>query len=79
MKQFPMITISRQYGTGGHDIGEKLAEKLGLPFYDKDIIAIASKESRFGERAFEAAEETATTALGYALSNRSRPLWSGTG
>ncbi|MBQ9270185.1 MAG: cytidylate kinase-like family protein [Oscillospiraceae bacterium] len=66
-----MITISRQYGTGGHDIGEKLAEKLGLPFYDKDIIAIASKESRFGERAFEAAEETATTALGYALSNRS--------
>ena len=71
MKQFPMITISRQYGTGGHDIGEKLAEKLGLPFYDKDIIAIASKESRFGERAFEAAEETATTALGYALSNRS--------
>ena len=71
MKQFPMITISRQYGTGGHDIGEKLAEKLDLPFYDKDIIAIASKESRFGEEAFEAAEETATTALGYALSNRS--------
>ncbi len=71
MKQFPMITISRQYGTGGHDIGEKLAEKLDLPFYDKDIIAIASKESRFGEKAFEAAEETATTALGYALSNRS--------
>ena len=69
MKQFPMITISRQYGTGGHDIGEKLAEKLDLPFYD--IIAIASKESRFGEKAFEAAEETATTALGYALSNRS--------
>ena len=66
-----MITISRQYGTGGHDIGEKLAEKLDLPFYDKDIIAIASKESRFGEKAFEAAEETATTALGYALSNRS--------
>ena len=66
-----MITISRQYGTGGHDIGEKLAEKLDLPFYDKDIIAIASKESRLGEKAFEAAEETATTALGYALSNRS--------
>ena len=71
MKQFPMITISRQYGTGGHDIGEKLAEKLGLPFYDKDIIAIASQDSQIGEKAFEAAEETATTALGYALSNRS--------
>lgn len=71
MKQFPMITISRQYGTSGHKIAELLANKLELPFYDKDLISIASKESRFGEKAFENAEETATTPLGYALSNRS--------
>lgn len=71
MQQFPMITVSRQYGTSGHKIAELLAKKLDLPFYDKELISIASKESRFGERAFEAAEETATTALGYALSNRS--------
>lgn len=71
MKKFPMITISRQYGTDGHEIGEMLAEKLGLPFYDKDIIAIASQETRFSAAAFDAAEETATTTLGYALANRS--------
>ena len=66
-----MITISRQYGTDGHQIAKLLAEKLGLPFYDKDLITIASKETRFDEKAFEAAEQTATTALGYVLSNRS--------
>lgn len=71
MKQFPMITISRQNGTSGHRIAELLAQKLNLPFYDKDLITIASQESRFSEQAFDAAEETATTALGYALSNRS--------
>ena len=71
MKKLPMITISRQYGTNGHEIAEKLAEKLGIPFYDKDLITIASQESRIDERAFEKAEETATTAWGYALSNRS--------
>lgn len=71
MKQFPMITISRQNGTSGHRIAELLAQKLNLPFYDKDLITIASQESRFSEQAFTAAEETATTSLGYALSNRS--------
>jgi hypothetical protein len=71
MKQFPMITISREYGTGGHQIAKLLAQKLELPFYDKELITIASKETRFGEKAFEEAEHTATTALGYALSNRS--------
>lgn len=71
MKTFPMITISRQHGTSGRKISELLAKKLGIPYYDKELISIASKESRFGEKAFEAAEETATTTLGYALSNRS--------
>lgn len=71
MKQFPMITISREAGTDGHLIAELLAKKLDIPFYDKDLITIASRETRFAEKAFEQAENTATTALGYALSNRS--------
>lgn len=71
MKQFPMITISRQNGTNGHKIAELLAKKLELPFYDKELISIASKESSYDEKAFDAAEETATTTLGYVLSNRS--------
>lgn len=71
MKQFPMITISREAGTDGHLIAELLAKKLDIPFYDKDLITIASRETRFAEKAFEQAENTATTTLGYALSNRS--------
>ena len=71
MKQYPMITISRQYGTDGHQIAKFLAEKLGIPFYDKDLISIASQETRFAEKAFDEAEKTATTSLGYILSNRS--------
>ncbi len=71
MKQYPMITISRQYGTDGHQIAKFLAEKLGIPFYDKDLITIASQETRFAEKAFDEAERIATTSLGYILSNRS--------
>ena len=71
MKEFPMITISRESGTDGHLIAELLAKKLDIPFYDKDLITIASRETRFAEKAFEQAETTATTTLGYALSNRS--------
>ena len=37
-KQF-VITIGRQYGSGGHDIGKVLADKLGYDFYDQDIIS----------------------------------------
>ena len=58
MKQYPMITISRQYGTDGHQIAEFLAENLGIPFYDKDLISIASRETRFAEKAFDEAEKS---------------------
>ncbi len=71
MKYHPMITVSREYGTNGHLIAKLLAEKLNIPFYDKELITIASQETRFTEKAFEQAEETATTSLGYILSNRS--------
>ncbi len=40
-----IITISREYGAGGHSIGKRVAEKLGIPFYDKDIIRNAAKAS----------------------------------
>ena len=38
------ITISREYGSGGREIGEKLARRLGIPFYDKELIAMIAKE-----------------------------------
>ena len=48
-----VITIARQYGSGGRTIGEELAKKLGISYYDKDIIRMASEESGIHEQLFE--------------------------
>ena len=42
-----IITIGREYGSGGFEIGKKLAEKLGIPFYDKNLIDEVAKKSGF--------------------------------
>ena len=44
-----IVTISRQYGSGGRFIGRLLADELGIPFYDKEIIAQASENSGFAQ------------------------------
>ena len=44
-----IITISRQYGSGGRFVGKLLADELGIPFYDKEIIAMASEDSGFAQ------------------------------
>jgi len=62
-----IITISRQYGSGGREIGEKLAKRLGIPFYDKELITRAAKESGFSEAAFENVEKKATNSLLYSI------------
>ena len=62
-----IITIARQYGSGGHEIGEKLAKKLGIPFYDKELIAMAAKKSGYSEEVFEKVDERATNSLLYSL------------
>ncbi len=63
-----IVTITRQYGSGGHEIGELLAEKLGIGFYDKELISIAAKESGISPEVFEAADEKAGNSLLYSLS-----------
>ena len=40
-----VVTISREYGSGGRYVGELLAKKLGIPFYDKNIITLSARES----------------------------------
>lgn len=40
-----IITIGREYGSGGHQIGQAVAEKLGVKFYDKQIISLAAQKS----------------------------------
>ena len=44
-KQNLVITIGRQYGSGGREIGRKIAEKRGMAFYDKELLTLAAKES----------------------------------
>jgi cytidylate kinase len=52
-----IITIGREYGSGGREIGELLAKKLGLPFYDKEILTLAAKNSGICEELFENHDE----------------------
>ena len=52
-----VITIGRQYGSDGRAIGEKLAKDYNIPFYDKDILARASKESGICEDLFKDNDE----------------------
>lgn len=52
-----VINIGRQLGSGGKEIGEKLAARLGISFYDKELINLASKESGLCEELFEKADE----------------------
>ena len=43
-----IICISRQYGSGGREIGEAVAKKLGIPCYDKCLIQKAAQEAEIG-------------------------------
>lgn len=65
MKKKTIITISRQFGSGGREIGKKLAEALGIPFYDKELIEMAAKESGIDEELFE--DEEYRTSRGFYL------------
>ena len=67
MERF-IVTIGRQFGSGGRSIGEKLAQKLGVNFYDKELISIAAKESGMDPEVFEGADEKAANSLLYSLS-----------
>lgn len=63
----PVITIARQYGSGGHEVGERIAKELNIPFYDKSLIAMAAKKSGFSEEVFADVDEKATSSLLYSM------------
>ncbi len=62
-----VITIGRQYGSGGRHIGEMLAEKLGIPFYNEELITLAAQKSGMAHHVLGEADETATNSLLYTL------------
>lgn len=68
MSKKTVILISREYGSGGRGIGEKLAKELNIPFYDKEVIRLACQESGFDVSLFENTEEQTKSPLSYLLS-----------
>ena len=62
-----VITIDRQYGSGGRITSKRLAEELGIPFYDEEILKMTSEESAIGEQYFRLADEKAGNNLLYRI------------
>ena len=58
MSEYKVITISRQFGSGGHEIGEKLAARLGIPLYDNQLISMAADELGYTKESVERADES---------------------
>lgn len=62
-----IITLGRQFGSGGREVGKRLAKALDIPFYDKELLSVAAKESGISEELFESNDEKPTNSLLYAL------------
>ena len=66
-----VITISREFGSGGRTIGKRVAEKLGIPCYDSNIIQRIAQESGFAEDYVkETGEDAQVSVMEFALSPR---------
>ena len=68
------ITIARQYGSGGREIGEMVAKLLEIPLYDKQLITDAANRGNLSESVLKGADETATNSLLYTLAMGSNVL-----
>ncbi len=62
-----IITVARQYGSGGREIGEKVAAMLGIPLYDKELITDAAAKGSLNEEIIRSADESAANSLLYTL------------
>ena len=67
MKTNTIITIGRQYGSAGREIGYKVADAFGIKLYDKEMLARAAKESGICEEIFETHDEKPTNSFLYSL------------
>jgi cytidylate kinase len=69
-----VFSIGRQFGSGGGEIGRMLANELSIPYYDKELLAIAAQESGLCPEVFEKADERESDGLSYAFSLGFSPL-----
>lgn len=68
-----IITIEREYASGGKEIGELVAQKLGIPFYNREILMMASERCNVSPEYLETAEEAAPKSFLYTLMLTSSP------
>ena len=73
LKKDFVITIGRQYGSGGRIVGKRLAESLGIPFYDEEILKITSEKTAIGEQYFRLADEKAGSNVLFKIV--ASPIW----
>ena len=69
-----IITIARQYGSGGREIGERVAEILDIPMYDKELIKDAAAKGSLNEEVLKTTDESAANSLLYTLAMGSNVL-----
>lgn len=62
-----IITIGRQFGSNGREIGHKLADKLGIPFYDKELLNETAKNSGLSENILKSLDEKPSKSFLYSL------------
>ena len=62
-----IVSIAREFGSGGAETGRKLAGMLGIPFYDKELITLAAQKTGLNERYLEAHDEKPAHPLSFAL------------
>ncbi len=68
MMEKKIITIGREFGSGGREIGKELAVRLQIEFYDKELLDVAAKESGICKDLFESNDEKPISSLLYSLS-----------
>ena len=64
-----VITIGRQFGSGGRDVGEKVAKYFNIPFYDKELVEMAAQKSNLSHEALKEVDEHATNSFLYSLAS----------
>ena len=74
MSKKVVITIARQYGSGGREIGERVAELLSIPIYDKELITDIASKGSLNEEIIKKADESAANSLLYTLAMGSNVL-----
>ena len=58
MMEHTIITIGRQFGSGGHEVGNRLAERLDIPLYDHNLLHMAAQELRISNEDATKVDET---------------------